>query len=277
MAEDTTQAPAAGGSRGFYRFLLTLGILLLIFGLFASAGSLMSDKLSGERLDDPFDVLLLPVICYLIPSLLIAYSLSRMGSRVRLGVAGIVGITLFGAVLALAGEVMKTYNFFVRAEESVTQAFNNVEIAYQKRFNLIGNLDISSRGYQAHELAVVKAITDARRSVADAASENDKLGALNRLDVSVRNLVVNIEQYPNLKADKVVLELMKEITASERELLARKTEFNNRVTEYNRSIRLMPYALTARLFHFQPRRFIDREASADIYDARKAMAPAKAN
>ena len=87
-----------------------------------------------------------------------------------------------------------------------------------------------------------------------------------RFDISVRDLVLNIEQYPNLKADKIVLELMKEITGTERQLLAQKADFNNRVTEYNRSIRLMPYALTARFFNFQPRKFVDKENRITSYN-----------
>jgi len=66
---------------------------------------------------------------------------------------------------------------------------------------------------------------------------------------------------------------MKEITATERELQGQKSEFNRRVTEYNKGIRLMPYAITARIFRFQPRKFVDKESSAEIYDARKLLAP----
>ncbi len=261
--------------RGRYRLLLTLGVVFLLFGLMSTAGSLMSKHLSGDRLEDPFNILFTPILLYLIPSILIAYALARLKSTFRVTTVGVIAITCFGLAVSLMGEIMKTHNYFVRSDENITQAFNNVEIIYQKRFNLIRNMDISSKGYEAHEQSVIKDIADARKAAMSVANEDEKLSALGKFDSSIRSLVINIEQYPNLKADKIVLELMKEMTTTERELVAQKTDFNRQVTDYNRSIRLMPYTITARMFNFQPRKFIDKESTTEIYDARKLLQPSK--
>lgn len=257
----------------FYRILLGLGSLLLFFGLLSTAGSLMADRLSGNRLDSPFNVLFVPLLLYLVPSLMIAFSLARLKTSVRLTSIGVIGITFFGLAISLVGEIMKTHNYFVREDEHVSQAFNNVEIIYQKRFNLIRNLDISSKDYLAHEQRVIADIVSARKDAASATNDDEKIVAIGKFDSSLRDLFLNIEQYPNLKADKIVLGLMREITLTESQLLGQKADFNNRVTEYNRGIRLMPYALTARIFNFQPRKFVDKENSAEIYDASKLLTP----
>jgi len=276
MSEERTNVATRNeGSPGFYRMLLVLGVFLLLIGLMVTAGSLMSSRLSGEKLGNPFNILFYPILLYLVPSMVIAYALAKLKASFRVTTAGVIAITCFGVVISLVGEVIMTHNYFVRQDESATQEFNNVEITYQKRFNLIRNLDVSSKHYQAHEQRVIADITDARRKAVNAANGDEKISALGKFDASIRNLVINIERYPNLKADKVVLELMKEITATERQLLIQKTEFNRRVTDYNQSIRLMPYALTARLFNFQPKKFIDKENTAEIYNAGALLVPSK--
>jgi len=272
MSEDNANAAIGNDDhRIFYRILLVVGSILLFFGAVSTAGSLMADRLSGNRLDSPFNVIFVPLLLYLLPSLMIAYSMARLRTSIRLRTLGVIAITGFGVAISFAGEIIKTHNYFVLQDERATQAFNSVEIIYQKRFNLIRNLDISSKNYQAHEQRVIADIVSARKDAARASNDDEKIAAIGRFDISVRDLVLNIEQYPNLKADKIVLELMKEITGTERQLLAQKADFNNRVTEYNRSIRLMPYALTARFFNFQPRKFVDKENSSEIYDAGKLL------
>jgi LemA protein len=274
MGERDGNGPARAGGGG-YQVLLGAGIVLLLFGLMATAGSLMSKRLSGDALDNPFDFLFVPLILYLVPAVMIAIALAKLESKIRVTVAEIIAITLFGMAVSLTGDVMKTYNYYVRADEAITQALNDVEIIYQKRFNLIKNLDVSSKKYVEHERAVIRDIASARQAMAGAASDDEKLSAMRNFDAATRNLVVNIEQYPNLKADQLILELMKGISATESELVAQKREFNKQATDYNRSIRLMPYAITARMFGFAPRRYFDKESGADIYDATKLLAPAK--
>lgn len=277
MTDNTEQVaiPAPGRNITLYRLMLGLGILLLFFGLMSTAGSMMGNRLSGEALSNPFDVVFNPLLLYLIPSTLIAVSLAKLGSSFQLKLGGVIAITVFGAFFVIVGNSMKTYNYFVRTDENVTKTFNSVEIMYQKRYNLIRNLDSTSRNYLAHEQGVIKEIAEARKSASSARSEEEKIAAMRSFDSSIHNLIVNIEAYPNLKADAILLMLMKEIASTESDLLAKKEAFNGQVTEYNRSIRMMPYAITARLFDFHPRAFIDKENSVEVYSAGKLLSPQK--
>jgi LemA protein len=136
---------------------------------------------------------------------------------------------------------------------------------------VVRNANAASRRYQEHERETIKDIVDARAAVAQSKVVNDKVSALDKFDLTVRNLFVNIEQYPNLKADQLVLELMKNITSTEEALLKEKTEYNARVVEYNKSIRLLPYMIIARYYNFTPKQMIHKENNADIYDARKLL------
>lgn len=270
--EEDNRAPASQeAGRNGYRVLLVFGVVFLFFGLLTTAGSLMSNKLLGGKLGDPFDFIFDPLLLYLFPSLLIAYSLAKMKSRFRITAIGLIGITVFGMGICFMGEITKTHNYFVRADEDSIQTFNNIEILYQKRFNLIKNLDSTSKNYQLHEKSIIKEIAESRKMVMTAPSENEKIPALRQFDYSVQNLVVNVEQYPNLKSDQIVLALIKEMIATEQELLVRKEKFNAQVTDYNRSIRIMPYAIAARMFNFKAKRFIDNEASFEIYNAAKSL------
>lgn len=264
-------------NRIIFQVLLTIGVLLLLFGLLSTSGSLMTKRLSGNQLGDPFDFIFTTIIFYLIPSVLIYFSLAKLKTNFRLPILGVVGITLFGFIFVTAGELIKTNNFFVRSDESINQSFTNVEILYQKRLNLIRNLDIASKRYEAHEQAIIRDITEARKEALQSSKEEEKISAYSKFDVSIRNLILNFENYPNLKADKIVLELMKEIVNTEQQLLALKTEYNRQVTAYNISIRLMPYSILARSLSFHPRKFIEKEYSEEIYNANKLVLPPKSN
>lgn len=258
-----------------YRWMMGLGVLQLIVGLMSTAGSLMPKHLTGETLGDPFGILFTPLIFYCIPSIVIAIATAKLNTSFQLKTMGIMAITVFGVVVTLFGSVTKTNNYFVRADENVTKALNSVEFMYQNRFNLISNLDSTSTKFLGHERAIIKEIADARKSAMHAESDNEKLAAIKTFDASIRNLIVNIEAYPNLKSDAVILELIREITATEKELIAKKEAFNTQITEYNRSIRLFPYTITARILNFQPRRFIDKESSSEIYNARALISTPK--
>lgn len=252
--------------------LLTISILALMLGMVLTAGFLGSTETRDVGMVDVFLALTVLIFLYFLPCLVIARSLKALKSYYQLTSVGIAGIMFFGATIFSGGVLIKTYNQFVQADENINLAFTNVELAYQKRFNLITNLDVAARRYQTHERQVVQDIVEARKSALSAATSVSKINEYDRFDHITRALAVNIENYPNLKADQSIQTLMKEIAATETELLGLKTTYNTRVTDYNKAMRLIPFGPLARLFGFRPKQIINRETSgADIYDAQKLL------
>ncbi len=259
------------GSPVLYLVLLTIGVVLIFMGVASLGGSMLADHLSGKKLPNGMDCFVVPIVFGLLPSILIARSLTHLHSRIRFHGLAVVAVTFLFFIGSLASTAMVTYNYFVQAEMAIDQALTNVENAYQKRFNVIKNLNAASKRYQEHERSTIKDIVDARKAAVDAKVSADKIQALDKFDATVKSLFVNIEAYPNLKADQLVLELMKNITSTENDLLKEKTEYNNRVIEFNKSIRLLPYMLVARLSGFQQKTLIHRENDTDIYNARSLL------
>ena len=271
MTDAAQSSRKSGAHHALQWFGLSVGILGLMFGFLLTCG-FMGKNSGVDGSDMGLSVFVLGIF-YLIPLMLIGICLKKLRAQYQLSGVAIAGVMFFGACVFTGSAFVKTYNGFVQSEENINQAFTNVDMAYQKRFNLISNLDAASRRYQEHERSVIKDIVDARKSVLAAATPSDKISKFGQFDMAARGLMVNIEQYPNLKADQLVQTLMKEITATENELLELKTVYNARVTDFNKSVRVLPYSLIARPCGFASKQVITKDvAGENIYDASKLLA-----
>ncbi|MDO4496913.1 MAG: LemA family protein [Bacteroidales bacterium] len=181
-------------------------------------------------------------------------------------------IGLIAAIVALALWCVSKYNGMVNSDETVTQAWANVEAQYQRRADLIPNLVATVKGYAAHEKGTLEAVIEARAkatqmtlNVEDLTEENMKKfqEAQSQLSGALSRLMAVSESYPELKANEQFLELQAQLEGTENRINTARMEYNGEVKKYNVSVRSFPGNLIAGIFGFERRAEFKAEPGAE--------------
>jgi LemA protein len=142
------------------------------------------------------------------------------------------------------------YNTIVDLEQSVNASWAQVENQLQRRMDLISNLVNIVKGYAEHEREIFENIANARASLMQAGAIPEKIEASNRLETALRQLLVIVENYPQLKADATFARLMDEVAGTENRLAVERMRYNRAVEAYNAYVQRIPATYTAKIFGF---------------------------
>ena len=114
----------------------------------------------------------------------------------------IVAVVLVLIALFVFGQYVSVRNTLVTKNESVKAAWSQVDIALQRRADLIPNLVETVKGYAQQEQTVFGDIAKARSALLSAGSPADKIKANGELDGAIGRLLVLVENYPQLKSNE---------------------------------------------------------------------------
>ncbi len=162
--------------------------------------------------------------------------------------------------------LVSLYNGLVRLRNRRQNAFADIDVQLRQRHDLIPQLVETVKGYAGHEKEVFIKITEARSAAMAATSIDGKIAAEQQLTTALGGLKVQVEAYPDLKANQNFLQLQEELSDIENKLAASRRFFNAATTEYNNSVESFPSNLIANNFGFK------REIMFDLgTDTRKQM------
>jgi LemA protein len=157
------------------------------------------------------------------------------------------------------------YNTIQRLDEQANNAQGQIEVQLQRRVNLIPNLVNTVKGYATHEQETLDEITRARSGLQSALQTRDPTAMANadaQLTGALSRLNINIEAYPNLKADQLFIRLQDELAGTENRIATARTDYNQAVNQYNAYIRQFPAVLTAKVTGARERKYFTADASA---------------
>jgi LemA protein len=157
------------------------------------------------------------------------------------------------------------YNSIQRLDEQANSAQGQIEVQLQRRVNLIPNLVNTVKGYATHEQETLDEITRARAGLVAALQGRDPTAMANadaQLTGALSRLNVNVEAYPNLKADQLFIRLQDELAGTENRIATARTDYNQAVQQYNAYIRQFPAVLTAKVTGAKERKYFTADASA---------------
>jgi len=162
----------------------------------------------------------------------------------------IVLIVLVVAGLVFGGKYVGIRNDLVTRKEAVSASWSQVDVALQRRADLIPNLVETVKGYAKHEQGVMDAVANARAALLGAKTPQEKIAANGQLDGAIGRLLVVVENYPNLKANENFLRLQDELAGTENRIAIERRKYNEKVQEYNTQIQLFPNNIVASLSGF---------------------------
>jgi len=163
---------------------------------------------------------------------------------------GIVVVLLLAGLL-MFGKLMGVRNELVTERESINGAWSQVDVALQRRADLIPNLVETVKGYAKQETQIFTAIAQARSALIGARSPQEKIQANGQLDSALGRLLVISENYPQLKSNENFMRLQDELAGTENRIAVERRKYNETVQKYNTSIDLFPNNIAASLFGFQ--------------------------
>ena len=148
---------------------------------------------------------------------------------------------LLVVVVLVAIAAVVSYNRFVSQKTLIKDSWANIDTELRRRYDLIPNLVETVKGYASHEKEVLENVTRARAAAAGATgSPAEQAAAEGPLVAALRQLMVVVENYPNLKADQNFLQLQGELTNTEDRLQTARRFYNANVRDYNRRVKQFP-------------------------------------
>ncbi len=152
--------------------------------------------------------------------------------------------------------VVLQYNALVGLRNYVANSWANIDTELKRRYDLIPNLVETVKGYAAHERATLERVIELRNRCAAnhgpvAAQSADETG----LVAALQQLLVVVENYPQLKADENFRALQTELINTENRIQAARRFYNGNVRDFRNRCETFPSNLVARAFGFQPADF----------------------
>src|SRR5579872_3772450 len=154
-------------------------------------------------------------------------------------------------VLVVGGSLIGSRNELVTEKNAVDAAWAQVDVALQRRADLIPNLVATVKGFAKHEQEVIDSVTAARAALGGARTPQEKIAANTQLDSALGRLFVITENYPNLKSNENFLRLQDELAGTENRIAVERRKYNEAVQHYNTDIELFPKNIAASMFGFK--------------------------
>jgi LemA protein len=187
-----------------------------------------------------------------------------------------IGLVIFLVVVIaiIVVVVINLYNQLVSYRNRYKNAYSQIDVQLQRRYDLIPNLVETAKGYMKHERETLEAVTAARnlaqsansraaQNPSDPAAIQAVASAEAGLAGAMSRLIAVAESYPELKADQTMTRVMEELSSTENKVSFARQAFNDAVTLYNTARESFPANLLAGSFSFGPAELLP-EVAAEV-------------
>ncbi len=141
-------------------------------------------------------------------------------------------------------------NQLVTNREAIQAAWSQVDVALQRRADLIPNLVETVKGFAAQEKEVIASVTNARAALMGARTPEQRIAANQQLDGALSRLLLIVENYPQLRSSENFLRLQDELAGTENRIAVERRKYNESVQRYNTHLELFPNNVVASLAGF---------------------------
>ena len=168
-------------------------------------------------------------------------------------------------IAALILWIISIYNSLIKSKLKVDNAWSQIDVQLQRRFDLIPNFVETVKGYMKHESETFEKIAALRTSWANSSSVGEKAKLDSELSGTLKTIMAVSENYPELKANTNFSELSEELRNTENKISFSRQFYNDSVTMYNTKLELFPSNIVAGMFNFKSKELF----AAESEEARK--------
>jgi LemA protein len=158
---------------------------------------------------------------------------------------------IWGIIFVLGIWIISTYNTLTAFRLRVQNAWRQIDVQLKRRYDLIPNLIETVKGYMQYEQDTLQKVIDARSKAMASTGVKESAEAQTALTQSLGKVFALMENYPELKASKNVLDLQEELTTTENQIAFARQYYNDLVTQYNTKQQVFPSNMLASMFGFQ--------------------------
>ncbi|HEY8301209.1 MAG TPA: LemA family protein [Jatrophihabitans sp.] len=175
----------------------------------------------------------------------------------------VITIVVIVVVVLLIVWVIAGYNKLIRNRNAYKNAFSQIDVQLQRRFDLIPNLVETAKAYMAHERQTLDSVTQARgaamqgldaakASPGDPAAMAKLAQTQGALTAALGRFTAVAEAYPDLKASQNMQQLTEELSSTENRVAFSRQAYNDSVNQFNNSREVFPTSVLAGIFNFSP-------------------------
>ena len=170
-----------------------------------------------------------------------------------------IGLIILAIIVVIVIAIISMYNSLVKSRIKVDNAWSQIDVQLQRRFDLIPNFVETVKGYMTHEKETFEKITSLRSSWSDAKTVSEIASLDSDLSNTLKTIMAVSENYPDLKANQNFSELSEELRNTENKISFSRQFYNDTVTMYNTKLEVFPSNIIAGMFNFKPRDLFETE------------------
>ena len=169
---------------------------------------------------------------------------------------------LLGVVVLVLLYAVITYNRLVTLRNRIENAWAQVDVQLQRRYDLIPNLVETVKGYASHEREALEAVIQARAQAISAKGPAQQGQAEDMLSGALKSLFALSEAYPDLKANQNFSQLQEELAGTEGRIAYARQFYNDVINRYNTLTQTFPSVIVARAANFNEREYFESDEAA---------------
>ncbi len=190
--------------------------------------------------------------------------MSMLGMFTLLAYGGWIAL---GAVVLLVLWFLGAYNGLVALKNNGKEAWAQIDVQLKRRHDLIPNLIATAKGYMKHEAGTLEAVIAARQTAVNiTADPNMGPAAVAKAEGALagvmKQFMMLTENYPDLKADKQMLQVQEELTSTENRIAFARQHYNDSVRRYNTKLEQIPTNIVKNFGDFPALEFFELQDEA---------------
>lgn len=174
------------------------------------------------------------------------------------------GITILILAVIVIFWVISIYNNLVRLKNQVKNAWGQIDVQLQRRYDLIPNLVETVKGYMAYEKSTLEAVIEARskamgavdaihkQGIPSGQAMKDLMSAETVLQGALPKIFALAENYPQLRASENMTQLQEELRTTENQVAFARQSYNDQAMQYNITQEQFPTLVVAKMFGHTP-------------------------
>lgn len=171
-----------------------------------------------------------------------------------------VGLIVLIVIAVIIVALVVMYNSLIQARIKVDNAWSQIDVQLQRRFDLIPNFVETVKGYMTHEKETFEKIAELRTSWSNTENVSEKAKLDGELSNALKTIMAVSESYPDLKANQNFSELSEELRNTENKISFARQFYNDSVTIYNTKLEVFPSNVIAGMFKFKARDLFNAES-----------------